>query len=58
VITQRESREYSFAQKMVGLPKVVFSKTVDHVEGQNVRVEKGRTPLKLWPRSPTRAASW
>lgn len=39
VITQPDSPEYSFAQKMVGTPKVVFSKTVDRVDGQNVRVE-------------------
>ena len=40
-VTQKESPEYDFAQKMVGLPKVVFSKTVQHVEGKNVRVENG-----------------
>ena len=26
---------------MVGIPKVVFSKTLQHVEGKNVRVENG-----------------
>jgi dihydrofolate reductase len=31
----------SFAESMVGLPKVVFSKTVDSVPGRNVRVENG-----------------
>jgi dihydrofolate reductase len=41
VVTQQDSPEHDFAQKMVGLPKVVFSKTVQHVEGQNVRVESG-----------------
>src|SRR4029453_4190556 len=41
VVTQKDSPEYDFAQKMVGLPKVVFSKTVQHVEGKNVRVENG-----------------
>ena len=41
VITQPSSPEYSFAQKMVSTPKVVFSKTVDRVDGQNVQVEKG-----------------
>jgi dihydrofolate reductase len=41
VITQPDSPEYSFAQKMVDTPKVVFSKTVDKVDGQNVRVENG-----------------
>jgi dihydrofolate reductase len=39
--TQKDSPEYDFAQKMVGLPKVVFSRTVKHVEGKNVRVENG-----------------
>ena len=39
VVTQKDSPEYEFAQKMVGLPKVVFSKTLQHVEGKNVRVE-------------------
>ena len=39
VLTQPNSPEYSFAQKMVGLPKVVFSRTVSHVDGRNVRVE-------------------
>ena len=37
--TQKDSPEFDFAQKMVGLPKVVFSKTLRHVEGKNVRVE-------------------
>jgi len=35
----RESAEYDFAQKMVGTPKVVFSRTIKSIEGQNVRVE-------------------
>jgi dihydrofolate reductase len=41
ILTQPNSPEYSFAQKMVSTPKVVFSKTVDRVDGQNVRVENG-----------------
>ena len=41
VVTQKDSPEHEFAQKMVGLPKVVFSKTLQHVEGKNVRVENG-----------------
>jgi dihydrofolate reductase len=41
VITQPDSPEYSFGQKMVSIPKVVFSKTISRVEGQNVRVENG-----------------
>jgi dihydrofolate reductase len=40
-VTQKDSPEYDFAQKMVGLPKVVFSKTLQHVEGKNVRVQNG-----------------
>src|SRR6266513_3957799 len=38
-ITQPNSP--SFAQKMVSIPKVVFSKTINKVAGQNVRVENG-----------------
>jgi dihydrofolate reductase len=41
VVTQPNRPEYSFGQKMVGLPKVVFSKTISRVDGQNVRVENG-----------------
>jgi dihydrofolate reductase len=41
VITQPNSPEYSFGQKMVSIPKVVFSKTITRVDGQNVRVENG-----------------
>jgi dihydrofolate reductase len=41
VITQPNSPEYSFGEKMVRTPKVVFSKTLKRVEGQNVRVENG-----------------
>lgn len=40
-ITQPESSEYSFARKMVDIPKVVFSKTLSRIDGQNVRVENG-----------------
>jgi dihydrofolate reductase len=35
------SPEYEFAQKMVGMPKVVFSRTAKKIEGKNVRVENG-----------------
>lgn len=38
---QPDSPEYSFAQKMVGMPKVVFSSTARKIEGRNVRVENG-----------------
>ena len=41
VITKPDSREYSFGQKMVSYPKVVFSKTIHDIEGKNVRVENG-----------------
>jgi dihydrofolate reductase len=36
-----DSSEYEFAQKMVRMPKIVFSKTVKSITGQNVRVENG-----------------
>src|SRR5262245_51338254 len=36
-----DSPEYTFALKMVGMPKIVFSRTVAKVAGQNVRVENG-----------------
>ncbi len=36
-----ESPEYVFARKMVDTPKVVFSRTLQRVEGKNVRVETG-----------------
>jgi dihydrofolate reductase len=38
---QPSSPEYAFAQKMVDIPKVVFSKTVTDMAGKNVRVENG-----------------
>ncbi len=38
---QPESPEYFFARKMVDTPKVVFSKTLTHAPGKNVRVESG-----------------
>jgi len=41
VITKPDSPEYSFGQKMVGMLKVVFSKTSASIAGQNVRVENG-----------------
>src|SRR5467141_618055 len=36
-----QSPEYVFARKMVDTPKEVFSKPLTHVEGKNVRVERG-----------------
>lgn len=41
VVTQPNGPEYSFGQKMVTIPKVVFSRTIKKVEGKNVRVENG-----------------
>jgi dihydrofolate reductase len=41
VLTQPDSAEYEFAQKMVNIPKIVFSRTLTKVEGRNVRVENG-----------------
>ena len=41
VSTKPNNPEYAFAQKMVRMPKVVFSRSVKKVEGQNVRVENG-----------------
>jgi dihydrofolate reductase len=41
VNNQPDSPEYSFAQKMVNLPKIVFSKTVKNISGKNVSVENG-----------------
>ena len=38
---QPKSPEYEFARKMVGMPKVVFSRTTKKIDGQNVRVENG-----------------
>jgi dihydrofolate reductase len=36
-----DNPQYAFAQKMVGMPKVVFSRTIDRVDGKNIRVHKG-----------------
>lgn len=41
VVRKPQSPEYAFAEKMVRTPKVVFSRTVHHVNGKNVRVETG-----------------
>ena len=37
----KESPEYTFAQKMVNIPKIVFSKTENKTNGKNARVENG-----------------
>lgn len=41
VLATPESPQFAFAQKMVGTPKVVFSKTLQQMDGKNVRVENG-----------------
>jgi dihydrofolate reductase len=41
ILKKPDNPEYEFAQKMVGMEKVVFSKTVTHIDGQNVRVHSG-----------------
>ena len=41
VLASPDSPEFTFAQKMVNTPKVVFSNTISHIDGQNVRVERG-----------------
>jgi len=41
IVKQPESPEYEFARKMVDLPKIVFSKSVTSMAGQNVTVENG-----------------
>ncbi len=41
VVEKPDSPELAFAQKMVGMPKIVFSKTVQRIDGKNVRVENG-----------------
>lgn len=41
LMTKPDSRDYAFARKMVDMPKIVFSKTLTHVAGKNIRVESG-----------------
>jgi dihydrofolate reductase len=41
VVEKPESGDAAFARKMVRIPKVVFSKTVQRIVGKNVRVENG-----------------
>jgi dihydrofolate reductase len=41
VNNQPDSPEFSFAQKMVDTPKVVFSKTLKSIVGKNVTIENG-----------------
>ena len=44
VVANPSSPEYTFARKMVDMPKIVFSKALTRVEGRNVRVESGPLP--------------
>jgi dihydrofolate reductase len=41
VLHKPKNPEHEFAHKMVDTPKIVFSKTVQRLDGQNVRVENG-----------------
>jgi dihydrofolate reductase len=41
VLDKPESTDSAFARKMVGTPKVVFSQTVQRIDGKNVHVENG-----------------
>jgi dihydrofolate reductase len=41
VLAKPQSPEYPFAEKMIGTPKVVFSKTIPRIDGKNIRVENG-----------------
>ena len=41
VNNQPDNRDYAFAKILVDIPKIVFSKTVTGIAGQNVTVEKG-----------------
>ena len=36
-----DSPEFSFAEKMINIPKIVFSKTLQNVSGKNIVVENG-----------------
>jgi dihydrofolate reductase len=41
ILSKPSHAEYDFARKMVGYEKVVFSRTLDHMDGQNLRVHRG-----------------
>lgn len=41
VNNQPNSPEFSFAEKMVNTPKIVFSKTIKSISGKNITVENG-----------------
>ena len=41
ILKQPESPEYSFAQKMVNIPKIVFSKTIEESKWDNTSLANG-----------------
>ena len=41
-----DSPEFEFAQKMVGMPKIIFSRTTKSIPGKNVRVESSLDALR------------
>jgi hypothetical protein len=41
VNNQPDSPWFSFAQKMVDIPKIVYSKTIKTIAGKNISVENG-----------------
>lgn len=41
ITTRPEDPQYSFARKMVDMPKIVFSKTLDKSEWDNTKLDKG-----------------
>ena len=41
VNNQPDSEEFSFGEKMVNTPKIVFSKTLKNISGKNLMVENG-----------------
>lgn len=50
----KESPEYDFAQKMINIPKIVFTKTLKTIAGRNIRVENGdlKTEINKLKNSP------
>ena len=41
ILTKPDDPQYSFARKMVEMEKVIFSRTLQQMDGQNVRVHHG-----------------
>ena len=41
VDNKKDSPEFTFAKKMVNIPKVIFSKTLKSTKGRNARIEEG-----------------